>query len=88
MMDLWCCHTRKELFNFENGSFVYAKNAEDAIQKLKSTKTILKVPDSETEYFEFDSGVRVKAPTAVDAQWKMYMDKRDPMFTWTWARRS
>ena len=81
---MWCCQTRKELFNFENGSFVYAKSAEDAVKKLKTSKIILKTPEPESDYYEFDSGVRVKASTAADAHWKMYMDKRDPMFTWAW----
>ena len=82
---MWCCVTpRKQLFKFENGSFVYAESAEDAIRKLKKTKNIVKPPESETEYYEFDSGVKISADTPRAAHWNMYMDKRDPVFTWKW----
>ena len=83
---MFCCTTtRKEMFRFENGSFVYAKSAEDAIKKLKSTTKIVKSPESESNYYEFDSGVRISALTPKDAHWKIYMDKREPIFTWNWS---
>lgn len=84
---MFCCTTtRKEMFRFENGSFVYAKSAEDAIKKLKSTTKIVKSPESESNYYEFDSGVRIAACTPQDAHWYMYLDKREPTFTWNWKR--
>lgn len=64
---------------------MYAKNPDDAIKKLKSSKTIIKSPESYSDYYEFDSGVRISALTPKDAHWKMYMDKREPIFTWNWS---
>ena len=77
----WCCKQRKNLFKFENGSFVFAASVQDAIEKLKKSKQIIRTPDSDSLYYEFESGLKISSPSMKDAYWNMYMDKRDPVVT-------
>jgi hypothetical protein len=77
----WCCNQRKKLFKFENGSLVSAASIQEAIEKLKKSKEIIRTPDSDSIYYEFESGLKISSPTMRDAYWHMYMDKRDPVIT-------
>lgn len=77
----WCCSPRKHVFTFENGSIVTASSIEEAIEKLKKSRKVKKVPNSECFYYEFETGLKIIASNIDDAYWKMYLDKRDPVFT-------
>lgn len=77
-MNLFCCK-RKYQFKFENGSIVLASSPELAIEKLKKSRLIVKIPNSELKYYEFESGLQIEASNIDDAYWRMYLDKRDPV---------
>ena len=75
---MWCCTSRKgakQFFNFENGTCVLAYTLDDAVHKLKTTR---KITHSEKGVYEFGPDVYINALDFHDAEWKLYLDKRDP----------
>lgn len=74
----WCCTTRqgaKMIFNFENGTCVLAYNLDDAVRKLKNARAIT---HSNQQIYEFGPDVYINAVNCNDAQWHLYLDKKDP----------
>ena len=75
---MWCCTSRqgaKRIFNFENGTCVLAYTLDDAVHKLKNARVITHYTNS---VYEFGPDVYITATNCSEAQWNLYIDKKDP----------
>jgi hypothetical protein len=82
-----CCTVRqkeKKEFSFENGTRVRAYSYEDAVERIKSVRFITFVGDG---FFDYGPDVSVDAETKEKADWKLYLDKKEPTLVgrWRWS---
>lgn len=90
---MMCCVTRRpkgkeSKFTFENGTYVYASTAREALDKLLSTPRITSCTHLRDKVWvvSFDRERHIEVEDCKDAQnarqkaaWRLYLDKRDPI---------
>lgn len=85
---MWCCKSRKQIFNFEYGTMVKAKDPYRAYEILSSVsiKKDVQVEESETNnkwivHFDPNVFIELKAQDQVQArraaEWFLYLDRRE-----------
>lgn len=85
----FCCTVRqkeqeKKEYAFENGTRVRAYSYDDAIERIKSVRFITFCGEG---FFDYGPDVSVDADTKEKADWKLYLDKREPTLAgrWHWS---